>query len=68
MQFSEREVWEILKQMTSVLNCLQDFNIQHRDIKPQNIVKVGKIYKLIDLDAGKSFENQKFQSTKNINP
>ena len=31
-------------------------NISHRDIKPHNIVKVGKIYKLIDLDAGKSFE------------
>ena len=33
-------------------------NIAHRDIKPQNIVKHGDNYKIIDLDAGKSFENE----------
>ena len=31
-------------------------NISHRDITPQNIVKVGSIYKVIDLDVGRSFE------------
>jgi serine/threonine protein kinase len=31
-------------------------NITHRDIKPHNIVKVGSIYKLIDMDVGRSFE------------
>jgi len=45
--------------MVSILACLQEMNISHRDIKPHNVVKVGNIYKLIDLDAGKSFEEVK---------
>jgi serine/threonine protein kinase len=57
-KFTEKEIISIFKQMVSVLSCLQKMNIAHRDIKPQNIVKHGENYKIIDLDAGKSFETE----------
>ena len=47
-----------MKQMVSVLSCLQEMNIAHRDIKPQNIVKHNNVYKIIDLDVGRCFEDQ----------
>ncbi len=56
-KYSEYEIFTIMKQMISVLSCLQEMNIAHRDIKPQNIVKMGDVYKIIDLDVGRSFEN-----------
>ena len=45
--------------MVSILSCLQELKIAHRDVKPQNIVRHGNIYKIIDLDVGRSFEDQK---------
>ena len=39
-----------------IVQVAKDLNISHRDIKPHNIVRVGNIYKLIDMDVGKSFE------------
>ena len=40
-KFTEDEIISLLMQMVSVLSCLQRMNISHRDIKPQNVVKVG---------------------------
>ena len=56
-----------MKQMISVLSCLQEMNIAHRDIKPQNIVKMGDVYKIIDLDVGRSFENQNSNKHNHLN-
>ena len=56
LKYTEDEVWQFLKQMIRVLATLQKLNIAHRDIKPQNIIKVGSQYKIIDLDLGRSYE------------
>ncbi|KAH9516746.1 hypothetical protein DERF_007465 [Dermatophagoides farinae] len=55
---SEKEVRQILKQISSAINCLHNLNIVHRDLKPENIVLQplphGKIlYKLTDLGYAK---------------
>lgn len=36
-EFSEREIWDALVQMTSGLKALHDRNIFHRDLKSANI-------------------------------
>ena len=48
--YTEKELFNILKQIVSACSFLQKNNISHRDIKPQNIlVFKNNIYKLIDF-------------------
>ncbi|OTF72511.1 inhibitor of nuclear factor kappa-B kinase subunit alpha-like [Euroglyphus maynei] len=59
---SEKEVREILRQISSAIICLHDLNIVHRDLKPENIVLQplphGKIlYKLTDLGFAKQLSD-----------
>ena len=58
MEYTEEELINIIKQLTSVLAFLQRKNISHRDIKPQNIlVFKNKIYKIADFGEAKQIEN-----------
>ena len=56
--YSEKDLIKIVKQLTSALSYLQNKNIVHRDIKPQNIIifKDNK-YKLADFGESKQLHN-----------
>ena len=48
--YSKKELFTILKQLTSGLSYLQKNNIAHRDIKPHNILVFPEnVYKLCDM-------------------
>jgi hypothetical protein len=58
IEYTESELINIIKQLTSVLAFLQRKNISHRDIKPQNIlVFKNNIYKIADFGEAKQIEN-----------
>jgi serine/threonine protein kinase len=58
LEYTERELIDIIKQLSSVLSFLQKNNISHRDIKPQNIlVFKNKIYKVADFGEAKQIDN-----------
>ena len=58
IEYTESELINIIKQLTSVLAFLQRKNISHRDIKPQNIlVFKNKIYKIADFGEAKQIDN-----------
>ena len=64
--YSENELINILKQLTSALFYLQKNNIAHRDIKVQNIlIFPERVFKLADFGEAKKFE-KKFDNN-NIN-
>ena len=51
--YTEGELFDILKQLTKTFAFLQRNNITHRDIKPQNVLLVNKIYKVCDFGEAK---------------
>ena len=51
--YTEGELFDILKQLTSTFSLLQKNNITHRDIKPQNILIVNGVYKVCDFGEAK---------------
>ena len=52
--YTEDELISIIKQLINALSYLQDKNIAHRDIKPQNVlIFEDKIYKLADFGEAK---------------
>lgn len=55
--YSEKELFNILRQLTEALAFLQLKNISHRDIKPQNVLlfKEG-IFKIADFGEAKKIE------------
>ena len=58
IEYTESELINIIKQLTSVLAFLQRKNISHRDIKPQNIlVFKNNIYKIADFGEAKQIES-----------
>ena len=58
IEYSEKDLYQIVKQLTSVLAFLQKKNVSHRDIKPQNIlVFKNKIYKMADFGEAKQVAN-----------
>ena len=63
--YSEKELINILKQLTEALLFLKtNFNISHRDIKPQNILIFdNNIYKLADFGEAKEIKISKKLNT-----
>ena len=62
--YKESEIINILKQIIKGFLFLQDKNIAHRDIKPQNILLFpNNIYKIADFGEAKFIKNIKEQST-----
>ena len=61
LEYSEKDLINIIKQLISALSFLQAKNIVHRDIKPQNIIlyKDNK-YKLADFGESKQMNNISF--------
>ena len=51
--YTEGELYDILRQLTKTFAFLQKNNITHRDIKPQNILVVNKVYKICDFGEAK---------------
>ncbi len=59
LEYSEKDLVQIIKQLSSVLSFLQKNNISHRDIKPQNIlVFKNGVYKLADFGEAKKIDNK----------
>ena len=62
--YKENELIEILKQIIKGFLFLQNNNIAHRDIKPQNILLFpNNIYKIADFGEAKNIKNIAQQST-----
>ena len=62
--YKENEIKNILKQIINAFLLLQNENIAHRDIKPQNIlIFPNNIYKIADFGEAKFIKNIKEQYT-----
>ena len=62
--YKESEIVEILKQIIKGFLFLQDKDISHRDIKPQNILLFpNNVYKIADFGEAKNIKNIAQQST-----
>ena len=60
LEYSEKNLIDIIKQLSTVLSFLQKNNTSHRDIKPQNIlVFKDNIYKLADFGEAKQIDGMK---------
>ena len=60
--YSEKELMNILSNLVKSLSILQQQNISHRDIKPQNVLvfydtNLNKVYKLADFGEAKELLN-----------
>ena len=62
--YSENEIINILKQIIKAFLFLQDKNIVHRDVKPQNILLFpNNIFKIADFGEAKFIKNVDVRST-----
>ena len=60
IEYTEKNLINIIKQLSKVLSFLQKNNISHRDIKPQNIlIFKNDIYKLADFGEAKQIDTMK---------
>ena len=58
------EVIRCTRQLATALAYIHDRGCIHGDLKPRNIVRVGKNYMLIDMDASASFEREECAGVK----
>ena len=66
IEYTENDLYKIIKQLTKVLAFLQKKKVCHRDIKPQNIlVFKDKIYKLADFGEAKQMQKINFSLANN---
>lgn len=66
LYYTEKELMNILYQLTSALSFLQKENVSHRDIKPQNVlIFKNDVYKIADF--GEAKEISKMSQGKQIN-
>jgi hypothetical protein len=64
--YSEKEIFNILRQLTSALVFLQEKNISHRDIKPQNLLLFSEgIFKVADFGEAKKISI--YETSKQLN-
>ena len=62
--YSEKELINIIKQLSSSLSFLQNNNISHRDIKPQNVlVFPNNHYKVADFGEAKKINYKNIRNT-----
>ena len=62
--YSEKELINIIKQLSSSLSFLQNNNISHRDIKPQNVlVFPNHHYKIADFGEAKKITYKNIRNT-----
>ena len=50
--FSEKQIWELLKDLLPVLKFVHEHHVIHRDIKPTNILRQKQDGKLVLIDFG----------------
>lgn len=66
-QKRERETFNAATQLISAMRALNQQNVSHRDLKPDNIlVTSGKVYKITDFDVSNKFERDSFGDTQQI--
>jgi serine/threonine protein kinase len=64
--YTQKELINILIQLTNALAFLQEKNVSHRDIKPQNVlIFKNNIYKLADFGEAKKISNNHLNSQLN---
>jgi len=56
--YTEKELFDIMKQLVKTLSLLQQHHITHRDIKLQNILLINNKYKICDFGESRTL-NQK---------
>lgn len=59
------EVIDFLKQLLNIIKILEQNNIVHRDIKPDNIIKNGSTYFLIDFGIARELDKTSLTPTSN---
>ena len=65
--YSEGELRRILRELVKVLAKMQRISVVHRDIKPQNILRVENSYKICDFGEAIILKNlQNFSESTNI--
>ena len=62
MPLTEEEIYDLFIQITNGLIFLLDSGIVHEDIKPANILKKGKYFKLCDFGVSE-FEKDYIETT-----
>ena len=64
--YSQKELINILTQLTNALSFLQEKNVSHRDIKPQNVlIFKNNVYKLADFGEAKKISDNRLISQLN---
>lgn len=63
--FSDLQVWQLLKDLLPVLEFIHHYQVIHRDIKPQNILRRphSQQYVLVDFGAAKSIQGTELART-----
>lgn len=59
-QYTEPEVLSLIEQLMTILSFIQQYNLIHRDIKPDNIIRRASDNRLVLIDFGavKQIQNQ----------
>lgn len=64
IQLTVEEIKQIIYQLCNGLKSLHQIGIIHRDIKPNNIIIVNRVIKILDYDISRKYDDTKDQDTK----